>query len=167
MSQSNLGGATVWTTIHTAGQWQIQVGVSGEYRLVNIGSDGTLQYYQAQSGKYGEPILVAEPDLAVACPSQCRYIKRDGTETTPTEKVSGLICKDENGVVVLRVSLTNAKNKGISWSLADDGTLTVDGKTFHLYALVQKDKNRVRNYDAFFSAHPDHPVEVLELEDLI
>ena len=165
MSQTNSGAG--WTTIHTAGQWQIQVGDAGAYRLVNPAADGTLQYYQAKSGKYGEPILEAEPDLAVAAPSQCRYIKRSGEETTPTEKIAGLICKDENGVVVLRLSLTNAKNKSISWSLADDGTLEVDGKTFYLHALVQKDKNRVKNYDAFFSAEPDHTVEVLELEDLV
>jgi len=161
-----------WKTIHECEQWQIQVsGGQGNnsYQIVNVGPGGTLQFYRAFSGKYGEPLLEPEPDLAVPPPSGCTYINGAGEEITPDQKISGLICRGADGKVSLRVSLTNAKNKGIKWSLEDDGRVIIDGQVFFLYALVVKDKNRIRNYDAFFGPTPpeDQIVKVLELEDLI
>jgi len=158
-----------WTTIHTKGQWAIQINESGEYRVINPGADGTLQFYQAISGKYGEPILQPEPDLAVNLPSGRLYVRKDGSPIELLEKISGIIVKGTGGETILRVSLTNAKNKSIQWSLDDKGILTIDGKEHVLYALVSKDKNRVRNYDAFFRADEStsQPVRYLELEDLV
>lgn len=160
-----------WRTIHTCKQWQVQVTddpSKDDYRIVNLATDGTRQYYQALCGKYGEPLLEPEPDLAVAVPKNCVYQNKEGDQLFPDQRISGLICRNAIGEVSLRVSLTNARNKNISWSLNDEGVLTVDGESYYLYALVQKDKNRILNYDAFFGAAPvNGSVEVLELEDLV
>ncbi len=160
----------MWKTLHTCKQWQFQVREdSCDYRIVNLGSDGSRQFYQAFSGQYGEPLLEPEPDLAVEPPFGCIYKNATEEIVIPDQKISGIICRDESGAVVLRVSLTNARNKNIPWSLDQNGALTVDEKIFYLYALVQKDKNRIRNYDAFFASSPpsDGNVVVYELEDLV
>jgi hypothetical protein len=158
-----------WTTIHThpKQQWQVQTNEDGDYRVINPAADGRRQYYQAFSGKYGEPLIEPEPDLAVPCPSGCRYTDVSGEESSPDQRISGLIVKREDGSVVHRVSLTNALNKGIEWELDHNGVLTIDGEQFHLQTLVIKDGNRVRNYDAFFGTGTPESVKVLELQDLI
>ncbi len=156
-----------WTEIHRCGQWVIEIDGSN-YRIINPGTGGVLQYYSVENGQYGQPLIRPEPDLAVAAPSAVSYVDRDGRSVTPDEKISGFICRDAGGVIVYRVSLTNAKNRGIMWGLTDDGKLTVDGHDFWLYALVRKDRNRIFNYDAYFrAAQPTDPVKLIELEDVI
>jgi hypothetical protein len=156
-----------WTTIHTCKQWQVQTNENGDYRIINPAEDGTRQYYQAESGQYGEPLLHPEPDLAVPCPTACLYKDAHGGEVSPEQNISGLIVKSEDGTVLHRVSLTNAVNKGLAWELDNTGTLTFDGTQYHLQALVVKDAKRIKNYDAYFGTGEVGAVEVLELEDSI
>ena len=163
-----------WNRVHEFRQWRFEVAPDGAYRIINPGADGEQRFFTVVSGQYGEPIVVPEPELAFALPPHCRYVNAQGADVFPDQKISGLICRGADGQVTLRVSLTNAKAKGLVWSMSEDGVLTVEGRSFVLYALVVKDRNRFRNYDAFFrelpqSVKPDGApsVRVLELEDLV
>ena len=153
--------------IHSYRQWNIEVDEdeSGAYRIVNRKDDGTLQYYLAESGKYGEPIIVPEPELALPIPLGCKYVDSDGTDAQPSQLISGIICS-AGGKVVHRFSLTNAMNKGVQLKLEMDGRLMVAKEHFWLRCLLVKDRNRFRNYDAFFVPTRQERILVAELEDV-
>lgn len=143
-------------------QWTVKVDDSGrQYAIVNLGPNGERQYYSVGPGKYGEPIITPEPDLAFAVPANLTYVNSKGEAFVPTEKISGVICKDSH-----RLSLTNAKNKGIVVKVNDDGSFQIGDETWHLTTLFSKDKNRIRNYDAYLVREKPEQVKVLELGDL-
>lgn len=167
-------------TIHRYKQWEIRVNdETGEYEIVNLNPDPSevpqRQYFRAFSGKYGEPIIEPEPDLALPIPTGVQYADQRGDPLLPDQKISGLICRDMDGAtamsadgkVSLRLSLTNALSKNIVYQMAEDGTLKIGGRCFHLQILVMKDKKRFRNYDAYFGHVKPEAVLCLELEDLI
>jgi len=143
-------------------QWTVEIDeTTGEYCIVNLGSTGERQYYMVSPGKYGEPIITPEPELAFAVPSNLTYVNSNGDAVTPTEKISGIICRDGP-----RFSLTNARSKGIEVTANDDGSIQIGTESWWLATLYSKDKNRVRNYDAFLVREKPAQVRVLELGDL-
>lgn len=150
-------------------QWTIDVDPSDEsYEIYNRGSNGEKQFYKIVPGKYGEPLIVAEPDLAFDPPARLAYVDKTGLPVTPDQKIAGLICEDGR-----RFSLTHAKLKGIAIKVSDDDrSIQVGEEKWWLVTLLLKDKNRVRNYDAYcipFSESEMHEplaVRVLELGDL-
>lgn len=143
-------------------QWTVEIDeTTGEYKIVNLGPDGERQYYMVSPGKYGEPIITPEPDLAFALPANLTYVNAKGEAVVPAEKISGIICKDSH-----RFSLTNAKSKGIEVKANDDGSIQIGTETWHVATLFSKDKNRVRNYDAYLVREKPVQVKVLELGDL-
>ena len=171
-------------TLFTCRQWELRVkkrtdGEVEEYEIVNPHPDpnGTPQrrFFRAFSGKYGEPVIEPEPDLAFPPPAAVQYIDRRGQQVLPDQKISGIICREADGTtaksadgqIALRLSLTNALTKGVAYTIADDGKLQLGGRDFHLQVLVLKDKNRFRNYDAYFGTTKPDNVLFLELEDLV
>jgi hypothetical protein len=143
-------------------QWMVEVDeTTGEYKIVNVGPNGEHQFYMVTPGKYGEPIITPEPDLAFAVPSYLVYVNAKGETVVPTEKISGILCKESH-----RLSLTNAKNKNIGIKVNDDGSIQIGDETWHLATLFSKDKNRVRNYDAYLVREKPMRVKVLELGDI-
>ncbi|MBU0660796.1 hypothetical protein KKG22_01295 [Patescibacteria group bacterium] len=112
-------------------------------------------------GKYGQPIIIAEPDLAFEAPSCLNYVDAKGEEATPSEKIAGIICKDGP-----RFSLSNAKKKGISVSVNDEGFIQIDNETWWISTLFCKDKNRIVGYDAYLVRMKPKQVLILELGDL-
>jgi hypothetical protein len=128
---------------------------------VNLGPNGEKRFYMISPGKYGEPIITPEPDLAFEVPATLTYINAKGEVVVPQEKISGIICKDGP-----RFSLTNAKKKGVKVQVNDDGSIQIDTETWWLATLFSKDKNRVRNYDAYLVREKPAQVKMLELGDL-
>lgn len=141
-------------------QWTLMV-ENDEYEIVNLDSNRKQQYYKVVSGEYGQPIIVAEPDLAFAVPTELRYVNKYGGTVAPTEKIAGIICKDGP-----RFSLTNAKNKGVVIKANDDGSIQVGDEVWWISTLFSKDKNRIVGYDAFLIRERPNVVMVRELGDL-
>lgn len=143
-------------------QWTVEVGKKpGQYMIMNLGPNGERQYYMASPGKYGEPILTPEPDLAFDPPTNLTYTNVKGETVVPTEKISGIICKDGP-----RLSLTNAKKQGVVIAINPNGSIQVGDEAWWLVTLFSKDKNRVRNYDAYLVSEKPAQVKVRELADL-
>lgn len=143
-------------------QWTIKIDeTTGEYKIVNLGPNGERQYYMVSSGKYGEPIITPEPDLAFPVPANLVCVNAEGEAVVPTEKISGIICQNSH-----RFSLTNAKNKGIEIRVNDNGSLQISDDTWWIATLFSKDKSRVRNYDAYLVRQKPALIKVLELGDL-
>lgn len=132
------------------------------YSISNRGPDGKRRFYEVVPGKYGQPIIVAEPDLAFEVPENLVYVNAtDGKSIKPEEKIAGIIC--QNGP---RLSLSNAKRQGIVVKTNDDGSVQVGEEKWWLFVLLQKDKNRIRNYDAFCVKEKPMFVIVAELGDM-
>ena len=144
-------------------QWTVDVNdTTGEYRICNLGPNGEKQYYEVVAGKYGEPIIVAEPDLAFYTPTNLLYVKAKGEGmSAPDQKIAGIICQDGP-----RFSLTNAKSKGVVIKTNDDGSVQVGEEKWWLTTLFLKDKNRFRGYDAYCVRQQPENVRVLELGDI-
>jgi len=145
-------------------QWTLVANEADEkYNICNLGSNGEKQFYEIVPGKYGEPIIVAEPDLAFDTPPNLRYVNAKGEKVQPDQKIAGIICDDGQ-----RFSLSNAKSKGIEIKVNYDGSIQVGNDRFFLVTLFLKDKNRVRNYDAYCTRGQVIPaqVRIVELGDL-
>lgn len=145
------------------GQWALEAAneMKETYTIVNPGSDGERRFYMVTAGKFGQPIIVAEPDLSFAAPTCFKYVNAKGEATQPTEKIAGIICRDG-----IRTSLSGAKMKGVAISINADGSVQVGEEVWHLATLFQKDKNRIINYDAYLVREPRKVVRILELGDL-
>lgn len=146
----------------TRPQWTVDIDeATGQYTIMNLGPNGERRYYMVSPGQYGEPVITPEPDLAFSVPVNLTYVNKKGEAVVPAEKISGIICQESH-----RFSLTNAKNKGIDVTVNDDGSIQVGDETWWLSTLFIKDKNRVRNYDAYLVREKPPQVKVLELADL-
>jgi hypothetical protein len=141
-------------------QWTLTAG-EYSYELVNSAADGTRQFYMVKPGPYGQPIIVAEPDLAFDAPASLSYVNGKGEPVKPVEQIAGIVCQDGP-----RLSLSNAKNKGISVSTREDGSMQVGGEVWHIATLLCKDKNRIIGYDAFLVKTKPPTVRILELGDV-
>jgi hypothetical protein len=143
-------------------QWIVDVsGTTGDYAIVNLGPNGERQYYMVSPGQYGQPVITAEPDLALDVPIGIEYVNAKGEAVMPGEKIAGIIC--QGGA---RYSLTNARNKGVKVKVNDDGSIQVGDEKWWIATLFSKDKQRIINYDAYLVRQQPAQVKVLELGDL-
>ncbi|MCC6711324.1 MAG: hypothetical protein IT416_03160, partial [Candidatus Pacebacteria bacterium] len=124
------------------------------YEIVNLEPDGTERFYKVIKGKYGEPIIVAEPDRAYSSPENAEYANAKGeTIPRPEGDISGIICQNENGSVAHRFSLSNPKTP--KFRVTKDGLILflkdeagkVTKERWYLNTMFAKDKNRVKNHD--------------------
>ena len=133
-----------------------------KYNIFNLDPEtGKKRFYEIISGQYGQPLIVAEPDLAFIPPVFLNYVDSAGDKTKPTEKIAGIICSDGK-----RFSLSGAKMKGIKIESQEDGSIKIDNEVWWIKTLFSKDKNRIINYDAFLVKEKPEKVKVLELADL-
>lgn len=151
---------------HIFGQWVIEGNDDTDspdfgYEIYNPGPNGEKRFYRASPGKYWEPLLDPEPELAFNVPENFTFVNAKGEVIVPGEKISGIICQDGP-----RLSLTNAQKQGITIKVNDDGSIQVGEEKWWLTTLFQKDKNRIRNYDAYCVREKSETVRVLELGDL-
>ena len=145
------------------GQWTVRCRDDG-YEIFNPATDGTRLYYVCESGAYGNPVLTPEPDKALDPPAT-RYVDVRGNPVSLNGKISGVICQGPPGQpAVHRFSFSNPNAP--QCTLHADGSIEIDGVRWHLIALFQKDKNRIKNYDAFYDLQPRGVVKVVELGDL-
>lgn len=148
-------------------QWTVDVDEgTGKYNIYNPGDNNEKRFYEIVAGKYGQPIIVAEPELAFDPPANLLYVNVNGENMKPDQKIAGIVCK--NGP---RLSLSNAKINGVEISVTgDNSSLWVDGQKYYIKTLFVKDKNRVIGYDAFCVSADEQAyptlVRVLELGDL-
>lgn len=159
------------TVTGNLGQWQIvlifknpQFTDLESYRLSNPNeATGKDRYYAIEPGKYGEPRIKPEPDLAFNWSDKLSYVDQEGNETQPkpTLRISGIICKDGP-----RFSLTNAFNQGIAVQPQDDGSIMIGDDLWWPSTLFLKDANRIDGYDAFCIRQKPDTTRVLELGDL-
>lgn len=138
------------------------------FELVNLGPTGQKQFYSVGAGQYGQPIINVEPDLAMPVPANLTYRNAAGEplEHSKLEKLGGFIVADTAGAVIHRYSLTNARNKGVTYGFREDGAFMVNGQAFWTRTLFDKDKMRIVGYDGYFSPVKPEFVRVLELADL-
>lgn len=155
--------------LHQCKQWEIYVGEGEDapYVIVNQGPNGTLMFYAIVSGQYGQPLIVQEPSLGVPAPKGVSILDAKGQPVSSTQNLVGFICRDYDGEIVYRLSLTNAHNKGIRWHVSDGGVVILDEKPFWLHSLVAPDRNRMEGLVAFCGPQKRESVALLELEDLI
>ncbi len=146
-------------------QWTLVANeADGKYNICNLGSDGQKQFYEVVSGEYGQPTIIAEPEYAFDTPANLLYVNAKGEGVKPDQpdqKIAGVVCKDGP-----RFSLTNAKSKGVVIKANDDGSIQVGEEKWWLATLFLKDKNRIRNYDAYCVRQQPEKVRILELGDL-
>ena len=145
-------------------QWTFDVDeATGTYNIYNRGPNGEKQFYEVVPGKYGEPIIVAEPELAFDPPANLRYDNVKGAVVVPDQKIAGIVC--QNGP---RGSLTNLqKQVKKPVTVNEDGSLQIGEEKWWIVKLLLKDKNRIRNYDAFcVRQKPLGEVRIIELGDL-
>lgn len=129
------------------GDWFVEVYKdNGYYEIFNVGPDDALRFYMVRAGQYGNPIIIAEPDLAFDVPSTLHCFNSKNEKVVPDQKIAGIICKDGP-----RLSLTNAKKQGIVVMAHPDGdgSLQIGEEKWWIRTLLLKDKNRIFNYDAF------------------
>lgn len=153
------------------GQWHVVLVFAGDegdmlekYRLHNPDEQtGKSRYYAVEPGKYGEPRIKPEPELAFNWSDQLSYVDGEGNETKPDAalKISGIVCKDGP-----RFSLTNAQRQGIHVKPLDDGSIMIGDDAWWPSTLFLKDKNRNDGYDAFCVRQKPDVTRVLELGDL-
>lgn len=153
-------------------QWTFRVWAD-RYEIVNLEEDGTERFYKVIKGKYGEPIIVAEPDRAFATPVDAVYVnaKGDEVEKLPGD-ISGIICQEETGAVTYRFSLSNPKTP--KFRVTKDGLIlfikgengVVTQERWYLNTLFAKDKNRVKNHDGYYSRKKPKKIKMVELQDL-
>lgn len=142
-------------------QWtQRQNPNTGEWEIVNVHKGNKRDYYRIVMGKYS-PVIEVEPDRAFDAPQALKYVNNAGEEVAAAEKVAGIICKEGP-----RFSLTNAENKGIAVEVNEDGSINIDGESWWISTLFQKDKNRIFGYDAYCVKEKREVVKILELGDL-
>ncbi len=144
-----------------------------KYEIVNLEPDGTERFYKVIKGKYGEPIIVAEPDRAYASPENAEYANAKGeTIPRPEGDISGIICQNENGSVAHRFSLSNPKTP--KFRVTKDGLILflkdeagkVTKERWYLNTMFAKDKNRVKNHDGYYSRQKPAKIKMVELQDL-
>ena len=112
-------------------------------------------FYEVEVGKYGQPVIIQEPDYAFELPENIG----DGKQ-----KIAGIITDDGQ-----RFSLSNAylKNIKISW-FKYDLSIEINGEKYFLHFLYEPDKNRIINYVGFFSTKERiKDVEVREMADVL
>jgi hypothetical protein len=145
------------------GQWTLTAG-DDDYSIVNLDADGGKKFYECRNGAYGNPVIEAEPDLAIFAPASVEYRNSKGGIVTPSEKIAGIICKigDE---IRERFSFSNPKKPDLAFE-NEGAELVIDGVRWHLRALFSKDKNRIIGYDAFYGDQKPDFVKVVELADL-
>lgn len=146
------------------GQWSLSSDNEG-YNISNIGDDGTKRFYEVVAGPYGNPVIIAEPDLAFPVPSTVDYVDSQGSKSNPTEKIAGIICK-RAGEVVHRFSLSSPGKPDFVFE-KEGAELVIDGVRSYLRALFRKDGNRFVNYDAFYGEEKPDSVRIVELQDLV
>ncbi len=143
-------------------QWTVTANQADEkYNICNIDSDGKKQFYEIVSGEYGQPIIVAEPELAFVPPQTLMYVDAKFEQTRPDQRIAGIICQFGP-----RFSLTNAKSKGVVIKVNADGSIQVGEEKWWIATLFLKDKNRIRNYDAFCVRAKPNYIRILELGDI-
>ncbi|MFA6475387.1 MAG: hypothetical protein WCV88_04280 [Patescibacteria group bacterium] len=141
-------------------QWLLRV-YTDRYEILNLSATGVKRFYAVIMGKYGQPILVADPDLAFDVPTCFQYVNINGDPVNPTEKIAGIICKDGP-----RFSLTSALDKGVVVKPNSNGSIQVGDETWYPATFFSKDKNRIIGYDAFLVKERREIVRILELGDL-
>lgn len=144
-------------------QWNLTAD-DQSYHIENPAEDGTRRFYEVNSGSYGNPVIIAEPDLAFPAPSTVDYVDSQGNEAQPEEKIAGIICK-RAAEVIHRFSLSNPKKPEFTPE-QEGAELVIDDVRWHLRALFRKDKNRIVNYDAWYGEEKPDAVQLVELEDL-
>jgi len=144
-------------------QWKLLADASA-YNLSFENEEGTQLFYKVVPGKYGNPMIIAEPDLAFEVPNNVDYVDMNGRKEVPLEKIAGIVCRDNNRAVH-RFSLSNPNKPE---TLVKDGgaVLEIEDQTWYLHTLYSKDKNRIVNYDAYYSLYKPEVVQVTELADL-
>ncbi len=159
--------------VEANGQWELRRYDWG-YALVNPDTEDSekLRFY-AMAWEFGDqPFFLPEPTLAFDVPSGFRYVDSNDVQVAvPQGKVSGIICQDGP-----RFSLWAALFKGIEWAPNADGSVTIDDEVWWPATLLDKDKNRFRqfgpagerrsNYDGYYVQERPDTVKVVELGDL-
>lgn len=143
-------------------QWTLTANEADEkYNICNLGPNGEKQFYEIVNGKYGEPIIVAEPEYAFDPPASLMYLDAKFEPTKPDQKIAGIVCQFGP-----RLSLTNAKKQGVVIKANGDGSIQVGDEQWWVATLFLKDKNRIRNYDAFCVRVKPNYIRILELGDI-
>jgi len=142
--------------------WQAIIGDNGapEVRIYNS-QNFVKKFYEIIMGKYFQPVIVQEPDLAFELPKDIG----DGKQ-----KLAGIITDDGQ-----RFSLTNYLQQNnlttdeleSQWN-KDEMSLKIKDEIYYLQFLYEPDKNRIINYVGLLSKNKRIGyVHVYEMELLL
>lgn len=146
------------------GQWTAFLD-DESYGAYNLDEEGNRRYYETQTGKHQNPIIIAEPHLSFPAPNDLDYVDIHGDPTYPVERIAGVICKRAKEVVH-RFNLTNLFNSSDVKFEKDGAELIINGVRWYLRGLFQKDKNRIFGYDGFYGEEKPGEVVIMELADV-
>jgi len=145
------------------------------YRAENKGPDGKRDFFSVTSGKYGEPLMEAEPDRGFPLPNNVSWYGHLGQIIPkPDQKITGVLCfkYDDRGVLEVkqRFSLTNKDRFGgglDAVKVEEDGSICIDGKMWYIHSLYTGDKHRLACGDVYCYEHPSpNGIRVYELAEL-
>ena len=161
--------------IPTEGGWAIHIEIKNgdvvSYSLNNLNAEGISQWFAIEPRDYGAPKIIEEPDTLVPVPETWDLLNSSGAPASNDQGIVGFIAYNEQGEIVYRLSLTNAKTKNIDFTL--DGTIfsvVIDGeqRNFRVTQLLNANKNRLVGLVAVCCANaPEAAVTLTELEEAL
>ena len=144
-------------------QWDVRLGAE-DYSASNPDPEtGLRKFYDLKMGKYGNPQIEIEPDLAFSVPADLEYINAQGEQASPQERIGSIICQNEDGTVAHHFSLSSPEAP--EFTPTDEG-IKIEDREWYLSTLFSKDKNTTFNYEAFYTPRKPEKVNVLRLADL-
>lgn len=148
------------------GQWVV-VCTEDDYVISNVDGHGIRRFFQVVKGPYGNPLMDQEPDRKLPIPDSPIFVDALGNLAIPKPHwgIIGFICRDKNGVLIHRSSLSNPSCPLHRWIGI---TFEVAGKTWYPKALIDKDRDRmIGGYVLYCTEEPQQNVKILELGDLV
>lgn len=149
-------------------QWTYRRYDDGTVEAANLAPDGvTRLFYALETGQYGQPLLRQEPDLGFAPPVQLTYVSAHDQQIPhdPGWRIVGIICQcTGDPSPAHRFSLSSPKRPSLV--INDDGSIVVDGTTWHLDTILHQDKNRLIGGVGYYSQLRQPNVRVIEIADM-
>ena len=148
------------------GQWEV-VCTEDDYVISNADAHGVRKFFQIIKGPYGNPLMDQEPDLKLPIPDGLTFVDASGNPAIPKPHwgISGFICRDRDGKLVHRSSLSNPACPLHRWV---HRVFEVAGTIWYPKVLIDKDRDRmVGGYVLYCTPEPEMNVRILELGDLV
>lgn len=132
-----------------------------DYEVFKIGDNGKRVFCAVGMGPHESPMTTEEPDGGVAVPEGLNLIDPFGDPVpAPLLKIVGAVFQDQIGKVALdanskplRFSFSNPDATELA-TFGSDGSVLLNGETWHLVGLHEANRNRLVGLVAYFRRVP-------------